>query len=222
MARARSASRESTGDTVKGTRGFDMSATRAERWLRHTWWHRRLAVVGATLLVVSACGSSADEVGPPDALAPPGSQSTAFSGSSVVPSSSPANETSTSPHSQASDPVAEATVDPPNGTTPQSAPSECARNLLLAATSDLFPNNPRWRVLNVDVVACGAGYAEVITINDQSQCPSSTPCLENERVFLKFTEGAWTYLDSGSAISCSDPSSLTEEVADACKALDLP
>jgi hypothetical protein len=91
---------------------------------------------------------------------------------------------------------------------------------LLAVVANLFPQNPRWHILDVQIAECRGEYVRLFAIADQSVCPTDgVSCLENEQVFLQDVSGAWTYLDSGTGLSCKETQFMSEAIVAACGAL---
>jgi hypothetical protein len=161
----------------------------------------RIALTFILLVVAGACGS--DEPSASTSVITPASTTT---GSSV----------SVATSSDASSPATSAeTVE----TTPPAA--ACTTDALLPTVADLFPDNPRWNIVDIQIAECRGGYVRLFAVADQSICTSDVPqCLENEQVFLEDVSGAWTYLDSGSGLSCTDTQSMSRAIVPACAVLE--
>ena len=87
------------------------------------------------------------------------------------------------------------------------------------------PAAARRRHLVVDITACQHGYARVIARIDTSRCSNDGTCGEDAvQVFLVADNGAWSYLTSGSGITCEEGAMFPPEplaVLAACEALGL-
>jgi hypothetical protein len=103
------------------------------------------------------------------------------------------------------------------------APAEgasCDAEVLLAATRTALATDIE--IPSVTVAECQNGYARVYANPDQSGCGQlEGACYENEQVFLADTDGEWTYMTSGTGISCSSDDDLGPELVTACEALGL-
>jgi hypothetical protein len=77
-------------------------------------------------------------------------------------------------------------------------------------------------VAAVIVQQCQNGYARVSTVPDNSTCgqPGGS-CIENEQVFLTATAAGWSYLTSGTGISCATDYDLFPALLTACEELGL-
>jgi hypothetical protein len=105
-------------------------------------------------------------------------------------------------------------------TTAPSSAALCTPEVLLPVVAGLFPENDRWNIVSVQISQCGGGYVRLFASADQSVCTSDAPqCLENEQVFLQDVAGTWTYLDSGTGLSCNDPQFMSLPIVPACEAL---
>ena len=104
-------------------------------------------------------------------------------------------------------------------TNAQSSAAVCTKEALLPVVAELFPDNDRWNIVDVEIAECRGGYVRLFASADQSVCTIVSPCLENEQVFLQDVGGVWTYLDSGTGLSCDDPQSMSPAIVPACRAL---
>ena len=77
-------------------------------------------------------------------------------------------------------------------------------------------------IVAIEITECQNGYARVGAVPDNSRCEpgGGGTCVDTEQVFLRADGENWTYLTSGTGISCTDPA-LEPDLARACEALSL-
>jgi len=103
-------------------------------------------------------------------------------------------------------------------TTPPAA--ACTTDALLPTVANLFPENPRRQIVDIQIAECRGGYVRLFAVADQSICTTDVPqCLENEQVFLQDVAGVWTYLDSGTGLSCLEEQFMSPSIVQACVVL---
>lgn len=160
----------------------------------------RVALASVLVLASGACGS--DEPSASTSATTPASTTT---GPSISAATSPA---------LSSPPTSAETV------TTSQPPAQCTTDALLPTVANLFPENPRWQILDVQIAECRGGYVRLFALADQSICTTDVPqCLENEQVFLQDVAGAWTYLDSGTGLSCLEAQFMSPPIIQACAVL---
>jgi hypothetical protein len=97
----------------------------------------------------------------------------------------------------------------------------CSPEVALPAVRDALEQPDGPDIVTVDVHECQHGYARVFAVPDNSTCGQSNgSCYDNEQVFLRASGDSWTYLTSGSGISCQDPD-IQPDLSVACRALGL-
>ena len=78
------------------------------------------------------------------------------------------------------------------------------------------------QIIGVIVRDCQNGYARVTAVPDNGTCgEAGGSCLENEQVFLATTGAGWSYLTSGTGISCATDDDLFPALLTACEGLGL-
>jgi hypothetical protein len=110
--------------------------------------------------------------------------------------------------------------------TSQSAPiaeaAPCTAEAILPATRQALEPDGGIEITDVIVRECQNGYARVTTVSDNGTCgePGGT-CVENEQVFLTAAGSGWSYLTSGTGISCATDYDLFPALLAACEGLGL-
>lgn len=98
-----------------------------------------------------------------------------------------------------------------------SAPSCNAEDMLTAVRRELPIGSPLiWE--SVSIQECQNGYARVYA--HPGNVPAGSNVEDSEQVFLKYAEGEWTVITSGTGIACTD-SDLSPELRQACVGLGL-
>jgi hypothetical protein len=160
----------------------------------------RIASMSILVLVSGACGT--DE---------PGASTSATTAASTT--TGPLESVATS--SAASSPPTSAET---LATVPPAA--ACTADALLPTVANLFSENPRWQIVDIQIAECRGGYVRLFAVADQSICTTDVPqCLENEQVFLQDVAGVWTYLDSGTGLSCLEAQFMSPSIVQACAVL---
>ncbi len=165
----------------------------------------------AASMVGAACNSESSSTGTAD--------STTIEPSTTEP-------TTTMPEPTAAPATPAPATDPPATAAPPTDPpaptADCSAAAMLPLLTSLFPSNPAWVIVDVDIANCQNGYARVFAVPDMSSCPDPTmPCLESEQLFLGDVSGTWKLIDYGTGLDCGDPASLLPATQAACVALGL-
>ncbi len=183
-------------DVDAGLRAIVGSTGRAaSRPPRRTWWVVGWSVAAAAAVLVAFLVIRDDSAG------------------QVVPATTPPTQPAPSTEST----IVDSTT--ATSTVTSVAPASCDEASLLAAVSAVFPDRPPAPFTGVNVDACRGGFAQVVAIADQSTCSTvGQECYENQRMWFQDVEGVWTYLDSGTGISCS-AGETSPNIEPACAAL---
>jgi hypothetical protein len=81
---------------------------------------------------------------------------------------------------------------------------------------DIEIPSQRAEIVGVEIARCRNGYAHIFAVPRQG--PSAHATAEAEQFFLRYRHGAWSSVDSGTGLSCTDPDASRFLVA-ACTAL---
>lgn len=162
---------------------------------------RCLGLVAALALLAGACGTSRPTAG----------------GSGTDVTAAPAGPTITEPATGSSGPTGSGTSPSrgstgPTGTSAQ--PASCSAGALQPVVAAAL-DSAIVTVGSITISECRNGYARVFARAVQ-------PNNESEQVFLRATAGRWTYLTSGTGITCETETDFKPaELEDACLALGL-
>jgi hypothetical protein len=97
----------------------------------------------------------------------------------------------------------------------------CTANAILPATRQALEAGGI-RITEVIVRNCENGYARVTAVPDNGTCgEAGGSCFEQEQVFLTAAGAGWTYLTSGTGISCATDDDLFPALLAACEGLGL-
>ena len=98
----------------------------------------------------------------------------------------------------------------------------CSAEAILPAVRQELEPDAGVPIVAVIVRECRNGYARVTAEPDNSTCgePGGS-CLESEQVFLTATGAGWSYLASGTGISCATDHDLFSGLLTACEELGL-
>jgi hypothetical protein len=91
---------------------------------------------------------------------------------------------------------------------------------MLAVLRAALPMKVADPVVGVQIQQCRKGYARVLAVPSNVRCGQARgSCYDKEPVILKAAGRAWTYLDSGTGVSCRSP--VPAKDIEACTALML-
>lgn len=165
---------------------------------RRTWWVVGWSVAAAAAVLVTFLVVRDDAAG------------------TVVPATTPPTQPAPSTESTAvtSTPTSTAT------STATSVPlmEPCDEASLFAAVAALFPDRVPAPFTSVTIDACRGGFAQVVAIADQSTCATvGQECHDSQQFWFEDVAGVWTFLDSGTGISCNT-GEMSPPIEPACAA----
>jgi hypothetical protein len=115
--------------------------------------------------------------------------------------------------------VISVTMSPP---APPAGAAPCTAQAILPVVGQELERYGDVRIAAVIVQECQNGYARVSAVPDNATCgQTGGSCLDNEQVFLTATAAGWSYLTSGTGISCATDDDLSPALVTACEGLGL-